>query len=397
MNIQKSNLFLTSILFLYFLLLLSVANSLSISPNEANIYYNQHHHILWYLTHFSTAIFGENNIALRLPSIIFYILSIVLMYILTYNYFTKPQDRLISILIFMFLPGMNSAALLVDGSIIVVFGTLLYLYIYKLYQKECYLLLFIFLFVDNSFAILFLGLFFYSLRKKDNILLIVSLLLFGVSMQMYGFDMGGKPKGYFVDTFGIYASIFSPILFLYFFYVIYRISIKGKKDIFWYISFTSLGLSLLFSLRQQVYIGDFAPFVVIAVPMMVRVFLHSFRIRLKQFRNKHLLFAKIMLSVLLLNLIVVLFNKPLYLIIQNPKRHFAYKLHGIDYVAQQLKSKGINKVVSSNLILQKQLYFYGIKRGSHYYITRKKPLKYFKKISIKYYKKPIKKFYIVKI
>ena len=42
---------------------------------------------------------------------------------------------------------------------------LLYLYYYQKYNKHSYLLLLLFLFIDNSFAILYLALFFYSLNK----------------------------------------------------------------------------------------------------------------------------------------------------------------------------------------------------------------------------------------
>jgi len=397
MTTQKSNLAFVFLLILDFLLLLYVADGLSISNNEVNIYYGSNHNILWYITHTFVNIFGNTNIVLRLPFILFYIGSIIIAYLLTDDYFTKPIDRLISITIFMFLPGLNSAALLVDNSIIVVFCTLLYLYIYKLYGKEYYVLLVLFLFIDNSFAILFLALFFYALKKKDNILLVVSLVLFGISMQMYGFEIGGRPRGYFIDTFGIYASIFSPILFLFFFYTLYRVSIKGDRDMYWYIASTSLGLSLLFSLRQRIDISDFAPFVVIAIPLMVKTFLHSFRVRLKIFRKNHYRFAKVMLGVLIINFIVLLVNKPLYLFLDNPKKHFAYKFHITSDLAQKLKQNNINNILCNDAILQKKLNFYGVTKGNKYYLTTLKNDKIYKKIDIKYYDKLIKRYYVTKL
>ena len=208
----------------------------------------------------------------------------------------------------MILPGVNSSALVVNESIIVIFFTLLYIYLTKVKSKKYYPLLVLFLFIDNSFAILFLALFFYSIKTKDNIQLILSLILFGASMSMYGFDMGSRPQGYFLDTFGIYATIFSPVLFIYFFYAIYRIGIKHDKDIFWYISMTAFGLSLIFSLRQRVQIEDFAPFVVIAIPIMVKLFIHSLRIRLKEFRKMHYLMARAAIIILVLNFAGFVFN-----------------------------------------------------------------------------------------
>ncbi len=378
-----------------FFLLLFVSDSFSISYKESFIYFNEIN-VLYLLTHFSTFLFGQDDIALRLPFVLFYIGSVILLYLLTDDYFKKQSDRFGSILIFMLLPGINSAALLVNEAILVVFFTLLYLYLFKLTKKEHYWLLFICLFIDNSFAIMYLALFFYSLQKKDNTLLVVSLILFGISMQMYGFDSGGRPKGYFIDTFGAYASIFSPIIFLYFFYTMYRITIKGERDLYWYISFTAFAFSLLFSLRQRIYIDDFAPFVIIVIPMMVKLFMHSFRVRLPQFRSKHYIFALFSVFVLIMNFIVFMANKPLYLILQNPEKHFANDYHIAKELAYQLKDNNITKILCSNYKLQSRLKYYGIESGDELYLKNTQD-KISKEISVKYHEKVIKTFYIVKL
>ena len=383
------------ILLFYSSLLIYISNSFSLSSKEIDIFYSDNHTLLWYLTHISTHFFGTNNIGIRLPFIIFYVLSVVIAYLLTDDYFKYQTDRLISIFIFMALPGLNSAAILIDNSIIVVFCILLYLYLFKLYGKEYYSLLFLFLIIDNSFAILYLALFFYSMKKKDNLLLVISLFLFAVSMYMYGFDIDGRPKGYFLDTFAIYATIFSPIIFLYFFYAIYRITIKEEKDLYWYISVTSLLLSFIFSLRQRIDISDFAPFVVIAVPIMVKLFLHSYRIRLRDFRKKHIIFVRIMFLVLFINIYLLLFNKVLYVFMQNPKEHFAYKYHRIQELATKLKSFGIKKVICDDKNLQKQLDYYGVTYGNQFYITTEEKANVYKKVTINYFNKDIKNYYIL--
>ena len=392
---KKIDLSFYLILLFYSSLLIYISNSFSLSSKEIDIFYSDNHTLLWYLTHISTHFFGTNNIAIRLPFIIFYLLSVVIAYLLTDDYFKYQTDRLVSILIFMALPGLNSAAILIDNSIIVVFCILLYLYLFKLYGKEYYSLLFLFLIIDNSFAILYLALFFYSMKKKDNLLLVISLFLFAVSMYMYGFDIEGRPKGYFLDTFAIYATIFSPIIFLYFFYAIYRITIKEEKDLYWYISVTSLLLLFIFSLRQRIDISDFAPFVVIAVPIMVKLFLHSYRIRLRDFRKKHIIFARIMFLVLFINIYLLLFNKVLYVFIKNPKEHFAYKYHGIQELAIKLKSFGIKKVICYDKNLQKQLDYYGVTYGNQFYITTEEKANVYKKITINYFNKDIKNYYLL--
>jgi hypothetical protein len=356
---RYENLLFAGLLLLHTAVLVVLTNDYSISYEESIIYFDQHN-ILSFLTHLSTDLLGQTNIGLRAPFILFYVLSVVLLYLLLDGYFKSKYDRLITVVIFMLLPGINSATLLVNSSMLVVFLTLLYLYIYKIYKKECYIYLTMLLFIDNSFAILFLALFFRSLNKKDNILLVISLLLFGISMSIYGFTIDGRPRGFLLDTVGLYSSIFSPFVFLYYFYSIYRAGIRHTKDMFWYLSITSLGLSLLFSLRQHVDLEDFAPFVVIGIPIMVRLFLHSLRVRLKQFRLRYYIIAILGLGVLAINFLVFIFNKSLYLIVKRPSSHFAYRYHIAYELSLKLKQLGITKIYTSNKKLQKRLRYYGI-------------------------------------
>ncbi len=395
MTKQKIDLSFYTILFVYFCILIFVSNSLSISIKEVDIFYSNDTNILWYLTHISTHFFGTTNLGLRFPFIVFYVFSVLLAYLLSEDYFTKDIDRLISILIFMLLPGLNSAALLVDNAIIVVFFVLLYLYLHKLYGKEYYLLLVLFLFIDNSFTILYLALFFYSIQEKDKILMAVSITLFIVSIIIFGFFIGGHPRGYFIDTFVIYAFVFSPIIFIYFFYAMYRITTKEHKDIYWYISFTALIISMILSLRQRIDIADFAPYVVIAVPLMVKLFLHSYRVRLKIFRIKHHLFVKIMLIILIISNALLLFNKPIYLFLDNPKKHFAYNFHIADELARKLKKLGIKKVEIKDKVMQKRLDYYGVTYGNKYLLSEVKTPTTTDVITINYMNKNIKKYYLM--
>lgn len=394
MFLNRYNAIFTLLLFFHTLILLYLTNNFSISFDEAYIYFYDHNSILSVITNLSTHLFGQNDFALRIPFILLYVGSSLLLYLFTYDFFRTQLQRVISISIFMLLPGLNSAALLVNESIIVVFLTLLYLVIYKFKNKHCYLLLILFLFIDNSFAILFLGLFFFSLAKKDNKLLIISLILFGLSMFYFGFSFGGKPKSYLLDTIGIYASIFSPILFLYFFYSIYRIGIKEEKDIVWYISATALALSLIFSLRQQVKIEDFAPFVVIAIPLMVRLFSHSLNVRLKEFRKFHYNMLYLAIGVLLLSFFTFVFNQYIYLFLEKPERHFAYKYHIAKELSWQLKKINIDKVYSNNPKLSLRLQFYGIKNSKENYLSNRLLNTHYTPINIVYFNRIVKRYYL---
>jgi len=397
MQLNKYNIGFIGLLLIHVLVLIFLIDSLSISFREATIYFDQGINTLSIITNISTAIFGQNDYALRVPFILFYAGSAVLLYLLTDDYFKSERDRLISISIFMLLPGVNSAALLVNESIIVIFGTLLYLYLYKLKEKEYYFLLVLFLFIDNSFAILFLALFFYSLRKKDNTLLAVSLTLFGLSMTFYGFSVHGAPKGYLLDTFAIYATIFSPVLFLYFFYSLYRIGIKWDKDLYWYISMTALGVSLFFSLRQKVAIDDFAPFVVIAIPLMVRLFIHSLRVRLKEFRTMHYIILRISLGVLIVSFLFLVFNKALYLYIENPSKHMAKEHYVAKELATYLKKENINNISMSDSKMQKRLRFYNIGYDKDIILSKNKINDNDKIINVTYRNRVIKNYYMLNL
>jgi hypothetical protein len=50
-------------------------------------------------------------------------------------------------------------------------------------------------------------------------------------------------------------------------------------------------------------LNTFAPYVVIAIPLMLKTFLHSYRIRLKQFRKVHNIIAILIIGMLALNVI----------------------------------------------------------------------------------------------
>jgi hypothetical protein len=378
--------------FVSFILLIT-ANFLDISYIESINYY-QNFNELTILTHISTYILGESNLAIRLPFILSYIFSVILFYEISKYCIKQHKDQIITVAIFMLLPGVVSASLLINTSILVIFSVLLYIYIYKKTKKHSYFLLFIFLLLDNSFAILFISLFFFSLKEKDNKLLIISLILFGISMQIYGFDSGGKPRGYFVDTFGIYASIFSPLVFFYFIYSLYKTAIRGEFDLLWYISTTTFIFSLLLSFRQSIYIEEFAPFVVIGVPIMIKTILNSYRVRLPQFRFKHKVGINIVIIVLLLNTIILLYNKPIYLLLNNPKKHFAYKYHFAKAIANKLKKDNTIAINTMDKKLAQRLKFYGISSNGNKKLFTKKPNIYKKEINIKYFNKSIISLYI---
>ena len=389
-------LFLPLIIFVDIAFLLYGVSNISISYSEAEIFYDQRNFV-HYLAQFSTTLFGQNDLALRLPFMIFHLLSIVLMYKISLFYLRLKMDRIISVLVFVMLPGVTSAALLVNSATVSIFFTLLFLYLFLNKKENYYAALLPFLvFVDDSFLTLYLALFVYGFFKKENFITVLSFFLILISLYMYGFDMTNDPKIYFFNVFAVYAAIFSPFLFLYFVYALYRIFIKEEKSLIWYISFVALVFSMVLSSRKMILIEDFAPFVVIAIPLMYSMFLKSYRIRLPELRGVHRFFFAFIFASLILIFFLTHLNKYLYLFMENPTKHFAYKYHVAKELATELKRDGIDEV-TINYRMQKRLKFYGISFGKKYLIDDVTNDSTIKSVTISYINTPIKTFHVSKL
>lgn len=345
------------------LFLLYGISTLSISYYEAQIYFNESGLLHWFVN-FSCSVFGQNDYALRLPFVIIHIASTILIYKVGKPHLKRKIDRVVSVLIFVLLPGTISAALLVNGASFIIFFTLLFLFLYQENKKiASYVVLSLALFVDRGFMILYFALFFYSIFKKDTILLILSLVLFSLSAYMFGFNVDGKPKNYFVDTFGIYAAIFSPLIFLYFIYTEYRILIKKRKTLLWWITFGAFFFSLLLSFRQKIPIDEYAPYLIIAIPLMVRTFFSSYRVRLPEHRRIHKILLSFAFLILAASSFLSIFNHSMYSLYSNPEKHFAYPYHVAKELSNTLKSEGITSLHIEDSRLALRLRFYGIDNG----------------------------------
>lgn len=360
---MRETLWLWSIILINTLFLLYSIEGLSISYLEAEVFYEKTTP-LHYLIQASCSLFGQNDWALRAPFLLLHVLSILLIYTISKEYVRTKAQRVVSVGIYVLLPSASAAALVVNEASLVIFTTLLFLWAWQNKQYyPAYLILIISLILDNSFAILYLSLAVYGYFRKKTMLLVLSIALFGACMYMYGFDTAGKPKGYFLDTLGVYAAAFSPFLLLYYIYTLYRIAIKERKSILWFIAFGAFVFSFIFSLRQRLFLEDFLPFAIIAVPLMVRVFFNSYRVRLPRFRKMHSMLMRLVISFLILNFLLTIANKALYPFYDNPKKHFAYKHHVAKELSLWLKEKGYTSLHVENKKLALRLKFYGIEDG----------------------------------
>lgn len=357
------------------LALLYGISTLSISTDEAKIYFADEkkflfldHGLLYYLTHFGTFIFGQNDFGLRVPILFFHFLSCILLYILALKYTKTHFDSFLSLLLFVLLPGTVASALLVNEASIVIFLTLAILCAYE-YEKKWifYPLLILTLFVDKSFNILFLTFFFFGIYKRNSFLLTLALVLFGLSISFYGFDTGGRPRGYFLDTLGIFAACFSPLVFIYFFYVVYRLTFKEQKSLLWFLMSVTFIFCSLLSLRQKLYLEDFLPFCVICTPLLIKTLMASYRVRLPQFRLRYKIFIECSIIFLLFCYFIIIGNQILYYFVSDPKYNFANNYHLAKELSKELKKQEIFEL-RVGTSLQPRLKFYGIEDSNIFYL-----------------------------
>jgi len=347
-------------LFFYTIAVFYLASTTPISPHEAKILYTSQDVVGTLMRWGESLVPGF--IGLRVFYLFLGFLTVGLFYELSRRYFPKREDAYLSTFIFMFLPGILTATTLVNVAIIVLPLVLLFV---LLYEKGYFIVLpFIMLalfFIHEASIIFFVAVLLYAVIHKDKKLIIVSsAFLFAFIYLAKGIEIGGRPSGHFVEIFGLYATVFSPLIFLYFFYAMYRILLREKKTLLWYISFTAFAFSLLLSIRQRVYITDFAPYVMIAIVLMLDVFNHSVRVRLPQFQKRYKRGFYIVMVFLALSAFVIVFHKMLFYTASDPSRHFANRIYTPYLLAEQLKAKGVSCSDNAQWRERYQLRYYGI-------------------------------------
>ena len=379
------------------LVLLLESSELSISYHEAEMLYGGFS-FLQFIENLSFAVFGKSDFALRFPMVVFHISSFILLYKISQRYLKHERDRLWLMFVFILLPGVISSAVLVDNAGFVIFALLFLVYIYeKVSIGYIYVLLSLYLFIDGDFAYLFFALIFFSLHKRDKKFLFFNVVLFLSSMYLFGINTEGLPKGHFLDAMGLYAAIFTPIVFVYIFYILYRKYLTKDIDLLWFISAVALVLSLLLSFRQRIDIESFAPYLIVSLPLAAQTFSNSYRVRLKMFRTKYKAVFSISIIFLLLNSSLVFFNKNLYPLLDKPQMHFAYKLHVAKELASKLKDMGI-ECVDTKKHMQLRLRFYDIAKCDTYLLSKNEINKNTStNVTISYNNKPVYSASVTKI
>ncbi|TLD81552.1 hypothetical protein LS68_000505 [Helicobacter sp. MIT 05-5293] len=387
-----TNLLFCAILFVDVVLIFVMNTEISIHHKEAaGIFYS--HKLAYEIARFSLDIFGQNDYALRLPFILLHICNMILLFLISRIYCKKPYDALMVVLVYALLPGVIFSSLLVLKSGLIIFITLLCCYIQIRFHRFPYVVLFIAVFIDESFAILFFAFFFYALKTKNTLAMLISLVFFALNMYMFGLDISGKPRSYFVYNLGIMALFFSPLLLLYYIYTILN-ALRKQINLLVDIGATSLFFVLLLSLRQNVDLETLFPMSVVALPVVIKQFFSDIRIRLPAFRLAYLMRFVVIFSLLVLQSGVLYANKILYLF---GTKHFASSYYISKELASALKDRGLDGVKTSNYKLELALRFYGISHHSQWYLLPSPDLHetYENEIPIVYWGKKVASYVLV--
>ena len=393
---MKHKALLFALLLLDGALLFYEASTLSISYDEARLLYESKS-LVALLSNLSISLFGSSDIALRAPMILLHLASCLLLYHISALYLKREQDRLYLVAVYMMLPGIVSAALVVHISGVVLFGLFLFVLLYlRGYRYQALVLLLLYAIVHQGFFYLFFSLLLYALYTKERPLALVALGSMALSYYLFGSDIGGYPSGHFLDALGIYAAIFSPIPFIYIIYVLYRRFLMRQMDLLWFIATTVLLLSLLLSLRQRLHLEIYAPYLMLALPLAAQSFAFAYRVRLRPFRKRYKLLFSLSLLFLALHYLLLLNNKYLYLFLDNPKRHFAYEHAIAKELAKSLRARGIN-CLQSDAKMQLRLRFYAIEHCSNYRLTQAAIAPNSKSVTVSYYSKPIFSAYVTNL
>jgi len=379
-----------------FVVLFAQMTALSISYDEALLLY-EGTSLLHYIVSASAWLFGENDYALRLPMIFIHMFSTMLLYQISRSYLKRERDRLWLVVVYVLLPGVNSAALVVNEAGLVILTLFAFVLLYQQRSLWIYPLLASAFLVDASITYMYAGLFLYALASKQHRLALFSGLWFVWTLWFYAYDIVGTPKGHFLDALGVYSAIFSPMVFIYLFYVLYRRFVLKNRDLIWYLSTTALILSLILSFRQRVELHLFAPYLLLALPLAAQTFMNSYRVRLREFRRRYRVLFTISFTLLLLHAVVVLFNKELYAFVERPKDHFAYNMHIARELSSLLKSEGISCVDARDERMQLRLKFYTLPYCTEYRLETEGIRKEDRHVTISYSEKILFEAYVTKV
>ena len=302
----------TIFLLLYALTLIVVAATTPISPSEAYLFFQSKTTPTVLLMHWGSFIVA-NELGMRLFFLVLGFANAYLFYRLTADFFTREKERLLALYFYLMLPGAIISTVLANDAVIIAFFLLLYMYFYMREKPILSLFpLFLLALVHWSALYLYMILVLYGLFQKKKEVFWAAIVA-TVFYAMLGASMPEPVVGnHFFETLGIYATIFSPLLFVYLFYALYRTLLRGDRGLLWYISFGILIISLILSLQERIKITDFSAYLMPGVIVAVHSYLSSLKVRLKRFQKGYRISFLMLVASLVLSSLVMLLHQPVY-------------------------------------------------------------------------------------
>lgn len=338
-------------------LLLFMISEISISYKEAYGFFYEKGFV-FELARYSVKLFGQNDYALRAPFLVIHLLNMSLIYAIGRNYLKKPTDSLLGTLIYASLPGVSFSAILLLKSGIIIFVSLWICYINIRYKRIPYISLFLSVFVDSSSSVLFLAVAFFAIKNKMPKTIVYCLCGFALNMNLFDFDIGGRPQGHFLDILGEIAMLFSPPLFIYYNYTLYWAITKHQDNLMTYIAVVSLVFALLLSIRQNIDTQILIPMSVVGLPILTKSFFNDMRIRLPRFRAHYKMRFFVVFIVLFVESFGLFANKFSYFF--SVKDNFAINYYLAKEISEAIKKSGIKAIRPKDEKLALRLSFYGI-------------------------------------
>ncbi len=331
----KYGIYIAALIYLANLILIFIT---PITPSEVNILFAKEDKFLidiflakelFKLTH--------NYIIVRLFFYFISLLNLYLFFLILKEKFTKGELNFFFFL-YSLIPGVMVSSILINKGVLAIFFTLLL--IFSLKKRNFYLevlsLAAIFLTTGGVFAIYF-ALAWYSYDKREYKSFTLALIFMLLSAIFARYPIDGVPRNHFKELIGSYAAILSPLLFLGYVYAIYRKLIDKRYDIFWYIGIVTFIISVVLSMRQKVLVIDFGPYIILSTPIIVEVFFSSIQVRLKRFQKKHCILCYIVIFSLIFMAFLLFFHKPLYVLLNRPKKFIGSEIYVISDEAKRFQ------------------------------------------------------------
>jgi len=358
---SRTDLFYTS-LGLYFLILVALAITTPITPSEARLFFDPIDRPTQFLIQAGYSL-SHTEFGLRSAFLLLGAINTLLYYQITAYFFSRRGDRYLVMMIYLSLPGVIASTVMASDAIII--STLILLFVYGFLKSNWWMTTIPLLLLSSvhwSSYILYLGLMLYAFSTHSRRLFAISTLslilylIFGIHAP----DLGSR--SYFLDIFGMYAAVFSPLLFIYLFYVLSRILLRGGRDIVWYISFMSLIVSMLLSLKFRIKIIDFSPYIMLGIIPVVHVYYGSLRVRMRRFQGGYRVIFWITVSTLWLSSLSIVLHQPIYRLVGAESYSIVAPVYEPYDRANRLKAEGKSCVDDIRERSLHQMRYYGIER-----------------------------------